>query len=258
MTALFTAIILVLGEAVRIAGRALADSGSTATLVLVMGGIGLAAMATAVFVGVWSSVRTSIGARRTGQPFVHLVGCKPPGIPRRHDKPLTFAVYFIQGRLGVPGNKAAGPASILMMVVGVLILFSALPSGWLADRFGRKPLVILAGILATLGTAIAVSVPAMPAIYVGGCFIGLGTGLFFTVNWALGTEIVPKAEAGRYLGISNLAGAGAGAVGAYIGGPIAGLLHPECARDPRSGLCRHLRHLWRALPVVSRRPCRRP
>jgi MFS family permease len=33
--------------------------------------------------------------------------------------------------------------------------------------------------------------------------------------------IVPKAEAGRYLGISNLAGAGAGAVGAYIGGPIA-------------------------------------
>jgi len=32
---------------------------------------------------------------------------------------------------------------------------------------------------------------------------------------------VPKEEAGRYLGISNLAGAGAGAVGAYIGGPIA-------------------------------------
>ena len=32
---------------------------------------------------------------------------------------------------------------------------------------------------------------------------------------------MPKAEAGRFLGISNLAGAGAGAVGAYIGGPIA-------------------------------------
>jgi hypothetical protein len=32
---------------------------------------------------------------------------------------------------------------------------------------------------------------------------------------------VPQAEAARYLGISNLAGAGAGAVGAYIGGPIA-------------------------------------
>jgi MFS family permease len=40
----------------------------------------------------------------------------------------------------------------------------------------------------------------------------------------LGTSLAPKADAGRYLGISNLAGAGAGAVGAYIGGPIADFL----------------------------------
>ena len=42
-----------------------------------------------------------------------------------------------------------------------------------------------------------------------------------TANWALGTEIVPQEQAGRFLGLSNLAGAGAGAIGAYIGGPIA-------------------------------------
>ncbi|MCK5633546.1 MAG: hypothetical protein KAI06_00575, partial [Anaerolineales bacterium] len=39
--------------------------------------------------------------------------------------------------------------------------------------------------------------------------------------WALGTDLVPPKEAGRYLGISNLAGAGAGIVGAGIGGPMA-------------------------------------
>ena len=38
---------------------------------------------------------------------------------------------------------------------------------------------------------------------------------------ALGTDLVPKAEAGRYLGISNLAGAGSRAIGAYIGSPMA-------------------------------------
>ncbi len=32
---------------------------------------------------------------------------------------------------------------------------------------------------------------------------------------------MPPEEAGRYLGISNLAGAGAGVVGAGIGGPLA-------------------------------------
>ncbi|MFN7036053.1 MAG: hypothetical protein ACK4SN_06760, partial [Bellilinea sp.] len=46
-------------------------------------------------------------------------------------------------------------------------------------------------------------------------------GTFYASNWALGTELAPPQEAGRYLGISNLAGAGAGIVGAGIGGPIA-------------------------------------
>jgi MFS family permease len=46
---------------------------------------------------------------------------------------------------------------------------------------------------------------------------------FFAVEQAqaLGTDLVPAGEAGRYLGISNLAGAGAGIVGAGIGGLVA-------------------------------------
>jgi MFS family permease len=56
---------------------------------------------------------------------------------------------------------------------------------------------------------------------VGSCLIGAGTGLFYAANWALGTDLVPREQAARYLGLSNLAGAGAGAIGAYIGGPIA-------------------------------------
>jgi MFS-type transporter involved in bile tolerance (Atg22 family) len=44
-------------------------------------------------------------------------------------------------------------------------------------------------------------------------------------NWALGTDLAPSQEAGRYLGISNLAGAGAGIVGTGIGGPMADFLN---------------------------------
>jgi MFS family permease len=36
---------------------------------------------------------------------------------------------------------------------------------------------------------------------------------------------VPAKEAGRYLGISNLAGAGAGMIGGSIGGPVADYLN---------------------------------
>jgi len=75
----------------------------------------------------------------------------------------------------------------------------------------------------------------MSVIYVGGCLVGAATGTFFTTNWALGTDIVPQEEAGKYLGISNLAGAGAGAVGAYIGGPIADYFSAHVPQSPETG-----------------------
>jgi MFS family permease len=107
------------------------------------------------------------------------------------------------------------------MFVGIFILVMAIPSGWLADRFGKKTLIALAGLLVTLGATLVIIAPDMNLMYVGGSIVGAGVGLFYSANWALGTEIVPKEQAGRFMGIQNLAGAGAGAIGAYIGGTIA-------------------------------------
>jgi MFS family permease len=118
-------------------------------------------------------------------------------------------------------EKAAGPAAQLVMFVGIFILVLAVPSGWLADRFGKKPLIALAGLSVGIGAGSVILSPDMSLMYVGASILGAGVGLFYSANWALGTELVPKEQAGRFLGIQNIAGAGAGAVGAYIGGTIA-------------------------------------
>lgn len=221
MTILFTGIILGVGQAVKLASQLLTGISSATLLFVVMGLLGLVAMVIAVAMGVYFSVRVGVGEDAKKNPsftwwvinrLFFLVGTTNLS---------GFAIYFFQGRLGYVEEKAAGPATQLMMIVGVFILLSALPSGWLADRFGHKRMVMLSGLLAALGTAILVLTTSLLVIYVGGCLIGIATGFFFTSNWALGTRLVPKAEAGRYLGLSNLAGAGAGAVGGYIGGPIA-------------------------------------
>jgi MFS family permease len=236
MTALFTAIILGMREVVKSVGRLAEGVGSTTGLVVIMGAIGLVAMAIAVTLGVWASVRLSIGnqAARSNPSFTWWVVNRLAFLVGTTNL-SGFAVYFLQGRLGYAKEQAAAPASQLMMVVGLFILVSALPSGWLADRFGPKRLVAISGILAALGTLIILLSPSLTPIYIGGCLIGVATGLFFTANWALGTGLVPKEEAGRYLGISNLAGAGAGAVGAYIGGPIADYLTVRVPDQPGLG-----------------------
>jgi MFS family permease len=236
MTLIFMVVILGLAELVKGIGRLLGSRSAVPTLLIVMGAIGLLAMATAVIVGVWASIRIGIGGKDSRQypsftwwvvnRLAFLIGATNLS---------GFAVYFLQARLGLEGETAAGPASQLMMVVGILILLCALPSGWLADRIGRKRLVALSGLAAALGTVVLVLAPSMNVIYVGGCIVGAATGVFFTTNWALGTDLVPRAEAGRYLGISNLAGAGAGAVGAYIGGPIADYFTVHVPQTPGLG-----------------------
>jgi MFS family permease len=57
-----------------------------------------------------------------------------------------------------------------------------------------------------------------------GGIIGLSAGIFLSANWALATDLIPKQEAARYLGITNLATAGAGVL-AGLGGPVIDLFN---------------------------------
>ncbi len=123
----------------------------------------------------------------------------------------------------------------MMMLVGIFILLSALPAGWVVDRIGRKKVVAWSGLIAAMGTVVTLFAPNLTLVFVGASIIGIATGVFYTASWALGTSLVPKDEAGRYLGISNLAGAGAGAVGAYIGGPVADFFTRHAVEVPGLG-----------------------
>ena len=221
MTGVFTLVILGVGQGVQLIGHLMERWQPSLSNALIMGLVGITAMLATTGLGVWICVRIGLGAEAQNNSsftwwvinrLAYLIGAINLS---------TFALYYLQARLGYTAEKVAQPASILLLLVGVFILLSAVPGGWLADRFGHKRLVAWSGLLATAGIAIALIQPNLALIYIGGIMIGLATGVFYTANWALGTDLAPIDQAGRYLGISNLAGAGAGAVGAYIGGPIA-------------------------------------
>ncbi|MGB9880177.1 MAG: MFS transporter, partial [Anaerolineae bacterium] len=217
LTAIFAVVTTAFGGLVGAVGKVL--SGKGIAQLIAVGLAGLIAMAGAIIVGVWWSARVGIGEGAHKYPsftwwvinrllYLAAVGSIE-----------GFALYFLQDVVGVPNPpKATGD---LMMVVGIFLLLAALPSGWLSDRLGRKPLVALAGVVAAVGTFLLLFAQNMTMVTISGVIIGLSAGIFMTVNWALGTDLVPATEAGLYLGVSNLAGAGAGIVGAGIGGPMA-------------------------------------
>jgi MFS family permease len=188
---------------------------------------GTVVMIVAVVVGVWAGAFATLGrAVRQHGSFTWWMVNRLLFLTAVTSLQI-FAPYFLMHIFNIDAAAAAGMTTNLFAVVGVCTLISAVPSGWLADRFGYRGLLQASGIIAGAGALLLLAsfwVPNLALIYVAGCILGIGTGLFVSSNWALGTLLVPPAEAGRFLGISNLAGAGAGMVGTGIGGPVADTL----------------------------------
>ena len=220
LTAIFVGVTQAAVWIVRFSGELLASRGATIGLQLVVVGLlGLMGMAGAVFIGVYLGAWVGIGKEARSQTsfiwwvinrllFLAAVGSVQ-----------GFAQYYLGDVLHLP--NPATMTTVMLAVVGVFLIGSALGGGYLADRIRRRRLVAFAGLCAAAGTFALLFANSLVLVLVCGSIIGLGAGTFMATNWALGTDLAPSKEAGRYLGISNLAGAGAGIVGAGIGGPMA-------------------------------------
>ena len=191
---------------------ALPFAGQSTALAVGVGVGGAVAMIGAVIAGVWAGTLATLGqdARRQSS-FTWWI------INRLMFLAAATSIqgsvlYFVKFAFDLSDEAATSLTGTLTAVIGFFILVSALASGWVADRVGHRRLVGISGLVAAFGGFLLLGtiwVPNLPLVYVAGTFIGVATGFFMTSNWALGTDLVPAAEAGRYLGISNLAGAGA-------------------------------------------------
>jgi MFS family permease len=127
----------------------------------------------------------------------------------------TFAQYYIRDTLAV-ADPVKLTGDLLATIVLTLVGFSLL-AGYLSDRIGRKPLHIAAALLVAAGSVLMMFAHDSGSILAFGSVIGAGIGLFLSANWALANDNVPAGEAGKFLGLTNLATAGAGALSRLAG-----------------------------------------
>lgn len=216
MTAVFTIIILGLGQLVKLVIPTMGDASR-----FTFGTIGVIAMLIAVVAGIFASLAVHLDSTvRNNTPFIWLVISRLAALVAINNI-ASFLLYFVQEKFNMPGKEAAGLAGMLPMVLGGFVILFGLVAGWLSDRFDRRLLTAISGIIGAVGVTVMVLGPNIPMMYAAAAIIGLAYALFNVSSWALGTDIIPKDRAGEFLGLQNLAGAGAGAIGAYIGGVIA-------------------------------------
>jgi MFS family permease len=127
----------------------------------------------------------------------------------------AFAQYFVRDKLQ-PENAVRLTGDLMAAIVLSLLAFSIL-AGYLADRVGRKPLHVVAALLVAVGSLLMITAATPTAVLIFGSIVGAGIGLFITANWALANDLVPAGEAGKFLGLTNLATAGASAASRLAG-----------------------------------------
>ena len=156
-----------------------------------------------------------------------------------------------------------------MIVAAFLVSW---PAARASDHFGRRPFILLGGLMGAAGVLILVfshyqllpseildplartlKVPPLAAqATLVGVFIGIGYGVFFSVDWAFIQDVIPSEEAGLFMGFSNIATAGSGVIARFDRRLPARPVQPRartfsaCREAFRSSLRYSARRCWSA------------
>jgi MFS family permease len=133
---------------------------------------------------------------------------------------VNFVVFYLSETHGQTQAETGTTQLAILAVVVLANCIAIVPAARLSDRVGRKPVIYLSCALGAAGLLIAGIAPNIPLALVGAGLFGLSAGMFLAVDWALMTDIIPKASAGRYMGLSNVA-TGASTILALIVGSFA-------------------------------------
>jgi len=132
----------------------------------------------------------------------------------------NLALFYLARTMGL---NEADTGLVLIPMVGLVAIgtvISVVPAARVSDRIGRKRVIWGSCAMGAAGLAIVASAPILPLAFLGTFLYGISAGTFLAVDWALMTDIIPKASSGRYMGLSNVATASAGVLALAIGGTL--------------------------------------
>jgi len=135
-----------------------------------------------------------------------------------------LAVFYLARSMSLDQTQTGLVEIPLVALVALGTVSSVVPAARISDRVGRKKVIWASCGLGASGLAVVAAAPALPFAFVGALLYGISAGTFLAVDWALMTDIIPKASSGRYMGLSNVATASAGVLALAVGGTLMDLV----------------------------------
>ena len=131
---------------------------------------------------------------------------------------LNFIYLYLPDSLGLTQAESGSAFLMMLLAATAVSLLAIVPASRLSDRIGRKPVIYGCTVLGAIGLGIIAIAPNAYVATVGAALFGASQGTFLSVDWALMTDIIPRASSGRYMGLSNVVTASATTIAVTIGG----------------------------------------
>ena len=139
---------------------------------------------------------------------------------------VLYLLYFLRDRVHYshlfPGQKAEDGLLILITIYTVVVVITAVTGGVISGRSGRRKLPIaVAGLVMAVPAVMLALWPTWPAAVASAALMGLGFGLYLSVDQALITQVLPSARTrAKDLGIINVASYGSQVLAPAIAAPL--------------------------------------
>ncbi len=118
---------------------------------------------------------------------------------------VNFVITYLKQSHGLDEQAANNTNFVILILIVLGNVVAIIPSARLSDRIGRKPVIYASCVIGGTGLAVAGLAPSVPLAMFGALLFGVSAGTFLAVDWALITDIIPRAASGRYMGLSNVA-----------------------------------------------------
>ncbi|WP_128376758.1 MFS transporter [Streptomyces cavernae] len=120
---------------------------------------------------------------------------------------VLYLLYYLRDRVHHPDPEQG--VLILTAVNAVMLLATVVIAGVWSDRVGRrKPFVVWSGLVMAVAAGLIAAWPTWTGTIIAAALLGLGFGVFASVDFALMTDVLPRAlDRGKDLGVINVANA---------------------------------------------------
>lgn len=134
---------------------------------------------------------------------------------------LNYSLVFVSyGAFGETFESSPSTLSWALTAYSITMAALLVPSGWMGDRFGRKPMTLAGVGLFVVGSALIAVAPVVGVLILGRVLQAAGLALKATAGQAIILDAFPRDRRSSAVGAMGAAGGAAAAIGPVIGGAL--------------------------------------